>query len=96
MDSDRLNAIPVFASLGDQTLRSIATFATDTSVPAGKHLVNEGDYAVHGVRRLDDARSPRDAVALEPPAGRRSARRDPRTARATKQAGCLAGMTVSS
>ena len=58
MDSDRLNAIPVFASLGDQTLRSIATFATDTSVP-GKHLVNEGDYAVHGVRRLDDARSPR-------------------------------------
>jgi len=45
MDPDRLRAIPVFASLEGETLRSIATFATETSVPAGKHLVKEGDYA---------------------------------------------------
>ena len=45
MDPDRLKAIPVFASLDDKTLRAIATFATENSVPAGKHLVKEGDYA---------------------------------------------------
>jgi CRP/FNR family cyclic AMP-dependent transcriptional regulator len=45
MDPDRLKAIPVFASLDDETLHNIATFATETSVPAGKHLVKEGDYA---------------------------------------------------
>jgi CRP-like cAMP-binding protein len=45
MDPDRLRKIPVFASLEDETLRSIATFATETSVPAGKHLLKEGDYA---------------------------------------------------
>ena len=45
MDPERLKAIPVFASLDDDTLRGIATFATETSVPAGKHLVKEGDYA---------------------------------------------------
>ncbi len=45
MDPERLRAIPVFASLDDETLRGIATFATESSVPAGKHLVKEGDYA---------------------------------------------------
>jgi CRP/FNR family cyclic AMP-dependent transcriptional regulator len=45
MDPERLKAIPVFASLDDETLRGIATFATETSVPAGKHLLKEGDYA---------------------------------------------------
>ena len=45
MDPDRLRAIPVFASLDDGTLKGIATFATESSVPAGKHLVKEGDYA---------------------------------------------------
>ena len=45
MDPDRLKAIPVFSSLDDKTLRGIATFATESSVPAGKHLVREGDYA---------------------------------------------------
>jgi CRP/FNR family transcriptional regulator, cyclic AMP receptor protein len=45
MDADRLRAIPVFASLDSDTLRGIATFATESSVPAGKHLVKEGDYA---------------------------------------------------
>jgi CRP-like cAMP-binding protein len=45
VDPDRLRAIPVFASLDDETLRSIATFATESSVPAGQRLVKEGDYA---------------------------------------------------
>ncbi|MGH2898443.1 MAG: cyclic nucleotide-binding domain-containing protein [Solirubrobacteraceae bacterium] len=45
MDPGRLKAIPVFAGLDDETLRGIATFATESSVPAGKHLVKEGDYA---------------------------------------------------
>jgi CRP-like cAMP-binding protein len=45
MDPDRLRAIPVFASLDSETLRGIATFATESSVPVGKHLVKEGDYA---------------------------------------------------
>jgi CRP-like cAMP-binding protein len=45
MDAQRLKEIPVFAALDDDTLRSVATFATETSVPAGKHLLNEGDYA---------------------------------------------------
>jgi CRP-like cAMP-binding protein len=45
MDPDRLRALPVFADLDEQTLRGVATFATESSVPAGKHLVKEGDYA---------------------------------------------------
>jgi CRP/FNR family cyclic AMP-dependent transcriptional regulator len=45
MDPDRLRAIPVFATLDDETLRGVATFATETSVPAGRHLVKEDDYA---------------------------------------------------
>jgi CRP-like cAMP-binding protein len=45
MDPERLKVIPVFASLDDETLREIATFAAEISVPAGKHLLNEGDYA---------------------------------------------------
>ncbi|MEA2156926.1 MAG: family transcriptional regulator, cyclic receptor protein [Solirubrobacteraceae bacterium] len=45
MDPERLKAIPVFASLDDGTLHEVATFATETSVAAGKSLLNEGDYA---------------------------------------------------
>jgi CRP-like cAMP-binding protein len=45
MDPERLRAIPVFAALDSETLRGIATFATESSVSAGKHLVKEGDYA---------------------------------------------------
>ncbi len=45
MDPNRLKAIPVFASLDDEQLRTIATFAGETSVPEGKELVKEGDYA---------------------------------------------------
>jgi CRP-like cAMP-binding protein len=45
MDPARLKAIPVFADVDEETLRGVATFATETSVPAGHHLVKEGDYA---------------------------------------------------
>jgi CRP-like cAMP-binding protein len=45
MDPARLKVIPIFSSLDDETLRSIATFAGENSVPAGKRLLNEGDYA---------------------------------------------------
>jgi CRP-like cAMP-binding protein len=45
MDPERLRAIPVFASLDEETLRSVAVFARESSVPAGKQIVNEGDYA---------------------------------------------------
>jgi CRP/FNR family cyclic AMP-dependent transcriptional regulator len=45
MDAERLRAIPVFASLDDETLKSVAVFAGESSVPAGKQVVNEGDYA---------------------------------------------------
>jgi CRP/FNR family cyclic AMP-dependent transcriptional regulator len=45
MDPERLRAIPVFASLDDETLHELATFATETSVAAGKQLLVEGDYA---------------------------------------------------
>ncbi len=45
MDPERLKAIPVFASLDDETLRRVATFASEVSHPAGKLLVKQGDYA---------------------------------------------------
>ena len=45
MDPNRLKAIPLFASLDDQTRNDIASLASETSVPAGKELVREGDYA---------------------------------------------------
>ena len=45
MDPARLKAIPIFSTLDDETLNTIATFAGENSVPAGKRLLNEGDYA---------------------------------------------------
>jgi CRP-like cAMP-binding protein len=45
MDPERLRAIPVFASLDEETLKSVAVFAGESSVPAGKRVVSEGDYA---------------------------------------------------
>jgi CRP/FNR family cyclic AMP-dependent transcriptional regulator len=45
MDPERLRAIPVFASLDDETLKSVAVFAGESSVSAGKRIVSEGDYA---------------------------------------------------
>ena len=45
MDPDRLRNIPVFSDLDNDELASIAALAAEVSVPAGKELVREGDYA---------------------------------------------------
>ncbi len=45
MDPDHLKAIPLFSSLSDKALNTIAVFATETSVSSGKALVHEGDYS---------------------------------------------------
>lgn len=45
MDPSRLKSIPLFASVPEEDLRKIATFADETSVEEGKPLVREGDYA---------------------------------------------------
>lgn len=45
MDAARLKNISVFAGLDDGTLETIATLASEVSVPAGKELVREGDFS---------------------------------------------------
>lgn len=45
MDADRLRDIPVFADLDPAAMQTIATFASEVSVPEGKELVREGDYS---------------------------------------------------
>jgi CRP/FNR family cyclic AMP-dependent transcriptional regulator len=45
VDPGRLKSIPLFAELPEEQLREIATFASEVSVEAGKHLVDEGDYS---------------------------------------------------
>src|SRR3954463_4878955 len=45
MDPNRLRSISLFAELGDDDLRRVATFATETSVEEGTYLVREGDYS---------------------------------------------------
>ena len=45
MDPENLRAVPLFASMKEEDLRRIATFAAEDSVPAGKTLVREGDFS---------------------------------------------------
>ena len=45
MDADRLKQIPVFSDLDPTAMRTVATFASEVSVPKGKELVREGDYS---------------------------------------------------
>ena len=45
MDPDHLKSIPLFSSLSEKALDTVAVFATETSVSAGKRLVHEGDYS---------------------------------------------------
>ncbi len=45
MDKARLKEIPLFANLDDGDLRTIATFANETSVSEGEALVREGDFS---------------------------------------------------
>jgi CRP-like cAMP-binding protein len=45
MDPDHLKTMPLFSSLSDKALNTVAVFASETSVSAGKRLVHEGDYS---------------------------------------------------
>ena len=45
MDPQGLKAIPLFSTLSDGDLELVAQFTSEVSVSAGKHLVDEGDYA---------------------------------------------------
>lgn len=45
MDLSLLRQIPLFAGLDDSTMAMIATFAKESSVPAGEVVIQEGDYA---------------------------------------------------
>lgn len=45
MDPDNLRAVPLFASMAEPDLRTIATFASEDSVPAGATLMREDDYS---------------------------------------------------
>jgi cAMP-dependent protein kinase regulator/CRP/FNR family cyclic AMP-dependent transcriptional regulator/cGMP-dependent protein kinase 2 len=45
MDPEHLKSIPLFSTLSDKALDTVAVFASETSVSAGKRLVHEGDYS---------------------------------------------------
>ena len=45
MDPDHLKSIPLFSELSEKALNTVAVFASETSVSAGKRLVHEGDYS---------------------------------------------------
>ncbi len=45
MDLSRMKSLPLFESVSDEDLERIAPFVSEVSVSAGKHLVEEGDYA---------------------------------------------------
>lgn len=45
MDPDRLKSIPLFADLSRHERAEIARWADEVDVPAGKHLVDQGDFA---------------------------------------------------
>jgi CRP-like cAMP-binding protein len=45
MDVEHLKTIPLFSSLSEKALNTVAVFAAETSVSEGKRLVHEGDYS---------------------------------------------------
>jgi len=45
MDIARLKSVPLFADVPDDELRTIAPFAAETAVEAGRELVKEGQYS---------------------------------------------------
>jgi voltage-gated potassium channel len=45
MKAEELRSIPLFASLDDAALRELEVWLNEVKVAAGKHLVDEGDYA---------------------------------------------------
>jgi CRP/FNR family cyclic AMP-dependent transcriptional regulator len=44
MDPARLKSIPLFADLSEHERRQVAQWADEVDVPAGKHLVDEGNF----------------------------------------------------
>jgi CRP-like cAMP-binding protein len=42
---DELDDVPLFQSLPDDARRKFATWVSEVSVPEGKHLAEEGEYA---------------------------------------------------
>lgn len=45
MDTKDLTQLPIFSALGDNALLRLSTYATEETVPAGRLLVHQGDYA---------------------------------------------------
>ena len=45
VDPDALSQIPLFSTLSGEDLELVGVFVSEVSVSAGKHLVDEGDYA---------------------------------------------------
>lgn len=45
MDAKRLRSIPLFADLSDRDRADVARFADEVSVPAGRTLAEEGEFA---------------------------------------------------
>jgi CRP-like cAMP-binding protein len=45
VDPGRLKKLPLFQDVSDEELAHISPFVDETSVSAGAHLVNEGDYS---------------------------------------------------
>ncbi|MDP8959601.1 MAG: cyclic nucleotide-binding domain-containing protein [Actinomycetota bacterium] len=45
MEAARLKSIPLFAQLSQRELEQIAQWADEVEVPAGKHLVDQGQFA---------------------------------------------------
>ncbi|HEV2724242.1 MAG TPA: cyclic nucleotide-binding domain-containing protein [Thermoleophilaceae bacterium] len=45
MDTSRLKSLPLFEGVPDEDVEKISPFVSEVSVSAGKHLVEEGDYA---------------------------------------------------
>jgi CRP/FNR family transcriptional regulator, cyclic AMP receptor protein len=45
MKAEELRGVPLFEGLSDEALRELAVWLEEARVSAGKHLVDEGDYA---------------------------------------------------
>ena len=45
MEPEKLNDVPLFASLPEDAKKELAVWITEVEVSAGKHLVDQGDYA---------------------------------------------------
>jgi CRP-like cAMP-binding protein len=45
MNAEELKSVPLFADLSEDARRELAVWLDEVKVSAGKHLVDEGDYA---------------------------------------------------